>query len=80
MRCDSELVDVTIHWAGGYESHHEIIRPVGTYARLRDFESLMKRVVELRRAGKAGPQKRDVVPSSILPPVPTGTAAAMQEP
>jgi DNA invertase Pin-like site-specific DNA recombinase len=51
VRCESELVDVTIHWLGGYESQHEIVRPVATYAQLRDFEPLMSRVVELRAAG-----------------------------
>jgi DNA invertase Pin-like site-specific DNA recombinase len=56
VRCDSELVDVTIHWAGGYESRHEIVRPVATYAQLRDFERLMDRVVELRRAGHTAPE------------------------
>ena len=53
VRCDSEYVDVTIRWAGGYESQHEIVRPVATYAQLRDFESLMNRVVQLREAGYA---------------------------
>lgn len=56
VRCDSEFVDVTIHWAGGYESQHEIIRPVGTYAQLRDFEQLMNRIVELRQAGRKAPE------------------------
>jgi DNA invertase Pin-like site-specific DNA recombinase len=51
VRCDSEHVEATIHWKGGYESHHEFIRPVKTYAQLRDFETLMARVVELRQAG-----------------------------
>lgn len=51
VRCDSEYVGVTIQWAGGYESQHEIVRPVATYAQLRDFEPLMNRVVELREAG-----------------------------
>jgi DNA invertase Pin-like site-specific DNA recombinase len=51
VRCDSEFVGVTIHWAGGYESQHEIVRPVGTYAQLRDFERLMDRIEELRVAG-----------------------------
>ena len=55
VRCDSEFVDVTIHWAGGYESQHEIVRPVATYAQLRDFEQLMNRVVELREAGHTAP-------------------------
>ena len=56
VRCDSEFVDVTIHWAGGYESRHEIVRPVATYAQLRDFERLMDRVVELRQAGHTAPE------------------------
>jgi len=51
VRCDSEHVDATIHWKGGYESRHELLRPVGSYAQLRDFEQLMARVVELRQAG-----------------------------
>lgn len=56
VRCDSEFVDVTIHWAGGYESQHEIIRPVGTYAQLRNFDRLMDRVVALREAGHNAPE------------------------
>lgn len=56
VRCDREFVDVTIRWAGGYESHHEIVRPVATYAQLRDFEQLMNRVVELREAGHTAPR------------------------
>jgi DNA invertase Pin-like site-specific DNA recombinase len=56
VRCDSELVDATIHWAGGYESHHELIRPVATYAQLRDFELLMNRVVALRESGHTAPE------------------------
>jgi len=51
VRCDSEHVEATIHWKGGYESQHEFIRPVKTYAQLRDFEPLMARVVALRKAG-----------------------------
>ena len=32
VHCDSEHTEATIHWKGGYESHHEFIRPVKTYA------------------------------------------------
>ena len=53
VRCDSEYVDVTIHWVGDYESQHEITRPVATYAQLRDFEQLMNRIVALRELGHA---------------------------
>ncbi len=51
VRCDCEFVAVTIHWAGDHESQHEIIRPVSTYAQLRNFEPLMDRVTELRESG-----------------------------
>ena len=56
VRCDSEFVDVTLHWGGGYQSQHEIARPVATYAQLRDFNRLMDRVVELRQTGHTAPQ------------------------
>jgi DNA invertase Pin-like site-specific DNA recombinase len=61
VRCDSEHVDATIHWKGGYESHHEFIRPVKTYAQLRDFEPLMARIVELRDAGHAAEAIADIL-------------------
>jgi hypothetical protein len=53
VRCDSEYTAATIHWKGGYESHHEFIRPVQRYAQLRDFEALIARLVELREAGRS---------------------------
>jgi DNA invertase Pin-like site-specific DNA recombinase len=55
VRCANEFVAVAIHWAGGYQSQHEIIRPVGTYAQLRDFERLLDHVEELREAGHNAP-------------------------
>ncbi len=51
VRCDSEHVQATIYWKGGYDSRHEFIRPVKNYAQLRNYELLMARVVELRQAG-----------------------------
>ena len=51
VRCDCEVVDATIRWAGGYESQHEVVRPVATYAQLSDFQRLLDRVAELREAG-----------------------------
>ena len=47
---------MTIQWAGDYESQHEIVRPVATYAQLRDFEQLLDRVVQLREAGQVAAQ------------------------
>jgi hypothetical protein len=52
VRCDSEYVDTTIEWKGGYTSQHEFARPVSTYARQRDFDALMNRVAQLRSAGQ----------------------------
>jgi DNA invertase Pin-like site-specific DNA recombinase len=51
VRCDSEWVGVTIAWAGGYVSQHDLVRPVASYAQLREFERLLGRVAALRGAG-----------------------------
>ena len=48
---ESEVVDCTIHWKGGYQSLHEVIRPVRRYDQLRDYERLRERILELRRQG-----------------------------
>jgi len=43
-----ELAEVSVHWAGGFVSHHELTRPVARYEQLRDYERLSRRIVELR--------------------------------
>jgi hypothetical protein len=48
---ETEVVDVTIHWVGGFVSQHEVIRPVGRYELLRDYDRLIARIVELRDSG-----------------------------
>ena len=48
---DSEYVQVAITWAGGAQSQHEVIRPVRTYAQLRDVDTLMRRIREWRTGG-----------------------------
>lgn len=47
----SEYVDVTIHWAGGYVSEHEVVQPISAFNRLRDADHLKQRVIELHREG-----------------------------
>jgi DNA invertase Pin-like site-specific DNA recombinase len=47
----SEHVDVTIHWHGGFTSQHEIVRPVGTFKQLSDYDHLIERIAQLRRDG-----------------------------
>jgi DNA invertase Pin-like site-specific DNA recombinase len=51
VRGRSEWVDVTMRWAGGIESRHEIRRPVQRYQQLSNYDLLCDRVVELRRSG-----------------------------
>jgi DNA invertase Pin-like site-specific DNA recombinase len=52
VRGESERVDVTIHWAGGFRSDHELVRPVPGYRQMADFEGLLDRIDELRAAGR----------------------------
>jgi DNA invertase Pin-like site-specific DNA recombinase len=51
----SECVDVTIHWQGGFTSQHEIVRPVGAFKQMRDYDQLVRRIAQLRREGNTFP-------------------------
>jgi DNA invertase Pin-like site-specific DNA recombinase len=51
----SDRVRVTITWAGGQHTHHELIRPVGRYKQTADFERVMSCIGELRAAGQSFP-------------------------
>ena len=44
---NSEYVDATVHWYGGFTSQHEIARPVGSFKQLRDYDRLMERIEQL---------------------------------
>jgi len=52
VRGESEWVDVTIHWAGGSKSSHELVRPVQRYQQMADYGRLLNRIDELRKAGQ----------------------------
>jgi hypothetical protein len=52
VRGESEWVDVTIQWAGGFSSGHELVRPVQRYQQMADYGRLMNRIDELREAGQ----------------------------
>ena len=60
-KSDSEYVDVTINWQGGFLSQHEVLRPVRSYEQLRDFDQLMDRITTLRRDGKTTVQIADAL-------------------
>lgn len=56
VKSDSEYVDAIIYWRGGFESRHEVVRPVRVYAQLRDHDRLVGRIAELRRSGRTASQ------------------------
>jgi DNA invertase Pin-like site-specific DNA recombinase len=51
VRGSSEQAEVALHWAGGFTSQHEFIRPVHCYEHLADYPSMVARIDEFRRQG-----------------------------
>jgi DNA invertase Pin-like site-specific DNA recombinase len=51
VRDGTERVEATIRWAGGYESRHELRRPVSSYKCLQDGDLVLSRVSDLKREG-----------------------------
>jgi DNA invertase Pin-like site-specific DNA recombinase len=51
VRGESERVDVTMRWAGGEVTGHEVVRPVRRYEQLADHARLLNRIDELRKEG-----------------------------
>jgi hypothetical protein len=47
----SDHVDVALHWAGGFASQHELVRPVLRYDQMADYPRLLERIDELRKQG-----------------------------
>ena len=47
---------VGIHWHGGFESFHEIMRPVSRYKELEQCDELLKRILELAKLGQRSTQ------------------------
>jgi hypothetical protein len=65
----SEHVDVTLEWAGGFTSQHEVIRTVFRYAQQADFGRLKERVQGLHSAGNSLQQVADVLNREGFRPV-----------
>jgi hypothetical protein len=59
VKNESEYVNITIHWHGGFVSRHEVVRPVKSYEQLRDFDRLMDRIAALRHEGRTAAQIAD---------------------
>jgi DNA invertase Pin-like site-specific DNA recombinase len=58
---DSELVDVTITWAGGHQTAGQAVRPVARLDQLSYYPSLLARVTELAAAGRSNRQIADAL-------------------
>ena len=56
---NTEYVDVTIHWAGGFVSQHQIQRPVAEYHQMRDYDRLVERLGELQKADLTATEMAD---------------------
>jgi DNA invertase Pin-like site-specific DNA recombinase len=46
---ETERVDVVLCWAGGFETRHELVRPVGRYEQLSFYDELLQRIETLRQ-------------------------------
>jgi DNA invertase Pin-like site-specific DNA recombinase len=44
---NTQHVDLTVHWAGGFTNQHALIRPVAKYEQLDNYHELMARILEL---------------------------------
>jgi hypothetical protein len=58
---DSELVDVTITWAGGHQTAGQAVRPVARLDQLSYYPALLARVTGLAAAGRNNRQIADVL-------------------
>lgn len=64
----SELVDVTITWAGGHRTHGRTTRPVARLDQLSYYSHLVERVTELAGAGHSSRQIADQLNDEGLRP------------
>jgi hypothetical protein len=65
---DSELVDVTITWAGGHQTSGQAVRPVARLDQLSYYPALLARVTGLAAAGRNSRQIADVLNAEGLRP------------
>lgn len=52
----TELADVSIHWAGGYVSQHQVLRAVAAYEQLCQFDEMKALIESLWRTGHTTPR------------------------
>jgi DNA invertase Pin-like site-specific DNA recombinase len=64
----SELIDVTITWAGGHQTTGQAVRPVGRLDQLSYYPALLARVTGLAAAGRNSRQIADALNAEGLRP------------
>jgi DNA invertase Pin-like site-specific DNA recombinase len=65
---DSELVDVTITWAGGHQTTGRAVRPVARLDQLSYYPALLARVTELAAAGRNNRQIAGILNAEAFRP------------
>lgn len=58
---NSDRVSVRLHWSGGFESSHVILRTVQQFQQLEAYEQLIDRLLELTLAGKRTPEVASIL-------------------
>ena len=58
---NSERISIVIHWAGGFESCHDIRRSVMTFAQLEGYEDLVQRALTLTLEGISSPAVAEIL-------------------
>ena len=53
---NSERVRLRLHWAGGFESCHDIARPVSLFRQLDSYDDLIERTLSLALLGHSNPE------------------------
>ena len=53
---NSERVSVRLHWSGGFESCHDLARPVSQFCQLESYEDLIERTLSLSLQGHSSPE------------------------
>lgn len=52
---------ITLRWSGGYESCHEITRPVSSYEQLDCYEAMIERALQLTLSGVRSPKVASIL-------------------
>lgn len=53
---NSERMSVRLHWSGGFESCHDLARPVSQFCQLESYEDLIERTLSLSCQGHSNPE------------------------